>query len=128
MGRHKEESLLLDVILIKEFNGSSYGDILSVNNGLYNSLINLKIGMAVNDFEDAKGNQKIVNTAKNNAEDLEHLTNEYYELENKNIKMSQVIEDMKKKIKRLEECKDKRTKNYKNYSNKMMETQNYNKK
>lgn len=91
-------SSLLPVILLKEFNGKGYGDIIEVTRGLYNTLLNLKIGMAVLDYEDVKGNQRLVATAREHEKENEEVWKENSELYDKIEVLKKELKDYKDKM------------------------------
>ncbi len=104
-----------EIIILQDYNGAHYGDIITVTRGLYNTLINKGMGMSVIDYQDVKGNQRLVNTAKNCQDENDRLYKAQSELLN-------TIDELKERITALEKCKDKRTMK-KKYPNKMVKRQ-----
>lgn len=99
-----------DIILLKEFGGKTYGDVMVVNRGLYNTLIDRKIGMSVVDYQGVEDKRKLAVTAQNLEKELEKSEQDYTMIAHENEDLKDAIEIMKEKIKVLEGCKDKRTK------------------
>jgi regulator of replication initiation timing len=93
-----------DIILLEPFNGSKIGDIISIPQGMYDSLIELGKGLALDCFEDNIDNTKrLVINAKNLVEENDDLW-----VENK--KLHDKITELEDKVKSYETKKKTKTK------------------
>lgn len=100
------EAPLYDLILLCDFGGKSYGDVMTTTQGLYNSLIDMGKAMPVNDPRREGGednNQMLINTARNFEKENEEFLTE-------NIKLMGQIRKLEDKL----EIKEKILKKYKN--------------
>jgi len=79
------------VILLEPWSGNNIGDTVTVYRGMYNTLLNLKKAIAVNDYEDVNKDMKLLITARNNEIENKELLDE-------NIKLREEIKKLKKTI------------------------------
>ena len=112
----------LEIILLQPFNGFTIGDIITVNSGIYNTLINLKKGLPLNCYDDElTDKQKLVINAKNLEEDIQKYQEVVEELKDENFDLKEKNMELETKIEKLEQLKDKRTKKKTvEYNNKMI--------
>lgn len=93
---------LVDILLIKEWGSSKYGDIIQVYYGVYDTMINMKIGIPISRQEEISDKQNMVLEI----EGLQRISDDF---QKDNIKMYQENQKLKRRNKELEQCKDKRS-------------------
>lgn len=91
-----------EIILLQPFGMNQIGDMISVNRGLYSTLIKLKKAVPSHCYDEVENKEKMVINAKYLEEEIE----EYFE---ENTKLNKENEKLKKKIEELNKLKDKRT-------------------
>ena len=98
----------LDIVLLKPFNGGNFGDVISVNQGLYETMINLEMGISTLHFEEELSvKQNLILQCK--------------ELEKENKDFMEYNHEATCKIFNLERKVKEQQKELKKYENKMME-------
>lgn len=97
-----------DIILLEPWSGYNIGDIIAVNQGMYNTLIDLKKGLPLDCYEDnITDNQRLVINAKHLKEENDGLYETNRELYDKMEDLDDEIADLKDKIKSYETKKTK---------------------
>ena len=92
----------IPIVLLKEFSGSKYGDIINVAPGLYHTLIDRKIGMPIEYNKEIKDKENLI-------QNVADLTKENNDLWEKNEELYEENRELKERNEILEKCKDRRT-------------------
>jgi hypothetical protein len=98
-----------DVIMLEPFSGCNIGDILTVNRGLYNTLLDTGKGLPLNCWEDdVDDHMRLVINAKHLEKENDELWETNHELSQKNIDLSEQVTELEDKIKSYEIKKTKK--------------------
>jgi hypothetical protein len=92
-----------DVIMLEPFSGCNIGDILTVNRGLYNTLLDTGKGLPLHCWEDdVDDHMRLVINAKHLEKENDELWESNHEVNQKNIELSEQVKELEDKIKTYE--------------------------
>jgi hypothetical protein len=89
-----------EIILLEPYGGKNIGDIVTVNRGIYNTLLNLKKGLCLDCYEDdLDDRQRLVISIKHLNEEVDEYRTEIAKLYDENVRLKkQLGEDRPNKM------------------------------
>ena len=98
--REKKMSLY-EIVLIDNFGEYHFGDVIKVASGLYESLINRKIGLPISEYDEIDDKKKFVINIKDLQEDNAEYLKINKKLYKENTKLKKENKDLKVEIRKL---------------------------